>query len=234
MSESKVVNKPKAGPKSKPAVEEKSTKKGAKKSTKKGAPKLPHGKKYRQVKELIVKGQAYELSEAVELVKKTATTKFVSAVELHAHLKQEARSSLQLPHSTGKTVKVAIATDEVIEQIAAGKIDFDILISEPKQMPKLAKFARALGPKGLMPNPKSGTVTEDVEKVKAELEAGKTEFRTDAGKNVHLLVGKVNSDTAEVVANTEASLKALSAFGLKSAHLTSTMGPAVKLVLPEA
>lgn len=229
MAEKKIIiKKTKAGPKSKVALEKPATK-----VEKKPVVRSKHGKKYQAAVAKIAKNQQYALTEAVGLVKETTTTSFVSSVELHIQLRQEARSSVQMPHSTGKKTIVAVATDETIEQIAKGIIDFDVLIAEPTQMGKLAKHAKLLGPKGLMPNPKSGTVTDDIAKVKQELESGKTELRTDAGKNVHLVVGTVKTDSKEVEENCQAVMHALETYGVKAVTLSSTMGPGIKVALEE-
>ena len=222
----KPTKKTKAGPKSRPAAD-----KPEAKAQVVGAPKLPHGKKYRAAAEKVDVTKQYDLAEAIELAKTTATTKFDSAVELHVRVSQEARGAIHFPHSTGKTVRVAVAGAEVYDELAKGKINFDVLIAAPNEMPQLAKFARLLGPKGLMPNPKSGTVTDDLEKAKAELESGRKEYRTDAGKNIHLVVGRVSQSTDELVGNAQAALQALVSWGVKGATLTTTMGPGLKLHL---
>jgi len=227
-----MITKTKAGPKSKKAADKPEQVKNTDKKIV-TAVKLAHGKKWRAANEKVAKDQRYVCSEAATLVKETAVSKFKSTVELHLHLSQEARGSMQLPHQTGKKIKVAVATDEVIDEIAAGKINFDVLIAEPAQMSKLAKHARTLGPKGLMPNPKSGTVTTDVDKAKQELEGGKIEFRTDAGKNVHLVVGNIDTAEKQLEENIDYVLNTLINYKIKSATLTTTMGPGIKLVLPE-
>lgn len=228
----KPIAKPKAGPKSKTAPVK--TLKAASASTVKGAPKLPHSKKWRAASAKLIKNQLYSVAEAVKLAKETVVTKFTPSVELHVHVTHEARGAIQMPHQTGKTVRVATVTDAVLEEIAAGKINFDVLIAEPTQMAKLAQYAKTLGPKGLMPNPKSGTVTTDVAKVKQELEAGKSEYRTDAGKNIHLTIAKVDTADQQIIDNLELALKTLTPYKIKSATLATTMGPGIKLVLPEA
>ncbi len=220
----KEAKKTKAGPKSHKAVE-----KAEKKPVKVNPPKLPHGKKYREMAGKVEVGKVYDLTEAIELAKETSPTKFDASVELHVRLAQEARGTLQLPHSAGKKVRVAVAGDEVYAELAKGKIGFDVLVAKPADMAQLAKFARLLGPKGLMPNPKSGTVTEDIEKAKAELEAGRIEYRTDTGKNVHLVVGRVSQPVDELKGNAEAALHSLVSWGVRGATLSTTMGPGLKI-----
>lgn len=223
-TEEKSVKKTKAGPKSHKAAE-----KPAAAPVKVNPPKLPHGKKYRGVVEKVDAAKQYDLAEALALAKETAVTKFDSAVELHVRVAQEARGSIHYPHSTGKAVRVAIAGEEVYAELAKSKVNFDVLIAAPSEMPNLAKYARLLGPKGLMPNPKSGTVTDDIEKVKKELESGRTEYRTDAGKNIHLVIGRVSQPIEELQANAEAALGALVSWGVRGASLATTMGPGMKL-----
>jgi len=224
----KPAKKTKAGPKSHQAEEPVTATPG-----KVGTPKLPHGKKYRAAIVKVDAVKLYTLDEALALAKETTITKFDSAVELHVRVAQEARGAINYPHSTGKKVRVAVAGAEVYEELAKGKINFDVLIAAPSEMPNLAKYARSLGPKGLMPNPKSGTVTEDIEKVKAELESGRTEYRTDAGKNIHLVVGRVSQPVEELKANAEAALSALVSWNVHGAVMATTMGPGMKLQLEE-
>jgi large subunit ribosomal protein L1 len=172
-------------------------------------------KGFRKSAELIEVGKVYELSEAVELAKKTSHVKFDAGVELHInlsvdprHADQNIRDNLVLPSGTGKKVRVAVLTDdaaeatkagadvagndEVLAQLEKGSMDFDILIATPQLMAKLGKYARMLGPRGLMPNPKSGTVTTDINKAVAEAKAGRVEYRVDSTGIVHLGVGKVS------------------------------------------
>ncbi|MBU6389531.1 hypothetical protein KGQ71_03375, partial [Patescibacteria group bacterium] len=136
------------------------------------------GKKYRAKVALVDKNKAYAIEEAVTLVQQLSFSTFDGAVEAHFKVKADtARGTVTLPHGTGKTRKVAVADDETIEAIANGKLDFDVLLATPAQMPKLAKYAKLLGPKGLMPSPKAGTVTDDIEKVSSEISGGRIEYR---------------------------------------------------------
>jgi large subunit ribosomal protein L1 len=205
---------------------------GAPVSVKKLDPLRLRGKKYRASFALIEKDRQYSLEEAIELVKKTAYASFDGAVELHAKVKGDSvRGTLSLPGGTGKSRKVAVADEETIEAIAAGKLDFDVLLATPAQMPKLAKFAKVLGPKGLMPSPKAGTVTEDIEKVKAEIGGGRVEYRADKTGVVHLSIGRVSFATEKLVENFKAIEQALFQAKIVSASLSSTMGPGVKVVI---
>lgn len=220
------------------------------------------GKKYRKAAESVDKSKTYELSEAVKLVKTVSTSKFDGSVEIHIslnvdpkHADQNIRGSLSLPNGTGKTTRVAVFADdenikkakaagadiaageEFLEQLKKGQIDFDVLVSTPQNMPKLGKFAKVLGPKGLMPNPKSGTVTTDIEKAVKEAKAGKVEYRVDKAGIVHLLVGKVSFDESKIQENVEVVIKTIKEAKpasvksdyIKSISLTPTMGPAVRV-----
>lgn len=218
------------------------------------------GKKYREAAKLIEKGKVYSLKEALELALKTNPAKFDATIEIHARLgvdprqaDQNIRTTLVLPNGNGKEVRVAVFApmdvckaakaagadiaedEEFLKRLEKGEIDFDILISTPQYMPKLGKFARLLGPKGLMPNPKAGTVTTDVEKAVKESKAGKVEYRVDKQAIVHIGVGKVSFGTDKLLENANAffdSLKAqkpasLKGTYVKSVFITTTMGPAI-------
>lgn len=218
------------------------------------------GKKYQEAAKLIEKGKVYSLKEALELALKTNPAKFDATIEIHARLgvdprqaDQNIRTTLVLPNGNGKEVRVAVFApmdvckaakaagadiaedEEFLKRLEKGEIDFDILISTPQYMPKLGKFARLLGPKGLMPNPKAGTVTTDVEKAVKESKAGKVEYRVDKQAIVHIGVGKVSFGTDKLLENANAffdSLKAqkpasLKGTYVKSVFITTTMGPAI-------
>ena len=220
------------------------------------------GKNYRKNAELIEKGKAYPLSEAVTLAQKSSHVKFDATVELHInlgvdprHADQNIRDNLVLPAGTGKNVRVAVLTDEAAEAKKAGadiagtddlfasldkgNLDFDILIATPQLMPKLGKYARTLGPRGLMPNPKSGTVTTDVNKAIAEAKAGRVEYRVDSTGIVHLGVGKVSFGAAKLEQNVQAVLASVKANKpqsvkgtyVKAVHLTTSMGPSINVDL---
>lgn len=219
-------------------------------------------KNYRKVAELIEKDKEYSLKEAIDLALKTSTVKFDASVELHMRLgvdpkqaDQNIRNTVALPAGTGKTVRVAVfgdeddvkkakaagadvaMADEFLQQLDKGVINFDILISSPKSMAKLGKYAKVLGPKGLMPNPKSGTVAADVAKAVKEAKAGKVEYRVDSTGIVHLSVGKVSFSAADLQQNIDvviASIKASKPSSVKgafiqSAFLATSMGPSIRL-----
>jgi large subunit ribosomal protein L1 len=221
-----------------------------------------HGKKYRKAAELIDKEKAYNLDEALALAKQTATTKFDASVELHINLgvdprqaDQMVRSTVVLPHGTGKTIRIAVyadgkqaedakaagadivGTSDLIEQIQAGKLNFDMLIATPAAMATLGKVAKILGPRGLMPNPKSGTVTPDVAKAVKEAKAGKVEFRIDKQAIVHQAIGKASFTPEQLLDNAKTFLSAIlkakpaAAKGtyVKALHASTSMGPGIKL-----
>ena len=226
-------------------------------------PKLERrGKKYQESAKLIEKGKNYNLKDAIELAIKANPAKFDASLEIHARLgvdprqaDQNIRTTIVLPNGSGKTVKVAvfapldickaaknagadIAEDEAfLKQLDKGVIDFDVLISTPQYMPKLGKYARLLGPKGLMPNPKAGTVTTDVEKAVKESKAGKVEYRVDKQAIVHIGVGKVSFGADKLLENANAFLDSLKAQKpaslkgtyVKSVFITTTMGPSISV-----
>jgi large subunit ribosomal protein L1 len=200
------------------------------------------GKLFRKSAEQIEKGKFYTLEQAVELAKKTSHVKFDATVELHVNLgvdpklaDQNVRDNLVLPAGTGKTVRVAIADDALLAKLDKSEIDFDVLVSTPEFMPKLGRYARVLGPRGLMPNPKSGTVTADTAKAVKEAQGGRVEYRVDAAGIVHLGVGKVSFTPTQLLQNVQAvmtSLKANKPASLKgnyitSIYLTTSMGPSI-------
>ncbi|MCX6792232.1 MAG: hypothetical protein NT149_04315 [Candidatus Gottesmanbacteria bacterium] len=198
-------------------------------------------KRYVEAASLVDKTKTYPLGDAISLVKKTSLTKFDGSVELHINLNPASlgeknppaggmRGSVSLPHGTGKQVRVLVADDAIIADVAEGKINFDILVAHPNMMPKLAKVARILGPKGLMPNPKTGTVTEDTAKRAKELSTGKVNFKTEPDQPlIHLLVGKVSFDEKKLTDNVDAILDAVGRGKIAKATLSATMGPGVKV-----
>lgn len=224
-------------------------------------PKLERrGKKYQEAHKLIEKGKFYTLKDAIELAVKTSPVKFDASIEAHVRLgvdprqaDQNIRTTIVLPNGNGKTVRVAVFApldvcktakaagadiaedEEFLKQLDKGIIDFDVLISTPQYMPKLGKYARLLGPKGLMPNPKAGTVTMDVEKAVKESKAGKVEYRVDKQSIVHIGLGKVSFGADKLLENANTffeSLKAqkpasLKGTYVKSVFITTTMGPSI-------
>ena len=195
-------------------------------------------KRYQEVIGMVDKTKLYPLKDAISLVKQTSLTKFDGTVELHINLnplslgeKKDYRTSVSLPHGTGKEVRVAIADDKILAEVEAGKINFDVLVAHPQMMSKLAKVARILGPKGLMPNPKTGTVSPDPEKRAKELSSGQVNIKTEPGNPIiHMPIGKVSFNDKDIADNITAVLTAI---GNKVARvsLSSTMGPGVKISL---
>ena len=218
------------------------------------------GKKFRQAAELVDKTKTYTLSEAIELATKTSPVKFDASVEMHINLSvdpkqadQNIRDNLVLPAGTGKTVRIAVFDDakvdgadlsgveNVLNALEKGEINFDILIATPAQMPKLGKYARMLGPRGLMPNPKSGTVTTDIAKAVSEAKAGRVEYRVDSTGIVHVAFGKVSFGAKKLEENARAVLQSIksnkpasvkSAY-VKAIHLATTMGPSIAVAVSE-
>ncbi len=222
------------------------------------------GKQFRKLAELVEKDKTYNLAEAVTLAKKTSSTKFDATVELHVrlgvdprHADQNIRDNLVLPAGTGKTIRVAVLADvddaaaalkagadiagidEVLKDLDKGQINFDTLVATPSQMAKLGKYARTLGPRGLMPNPKSGTVTTDVAHAVKQAKAGRVEYRVDSTGIVHLGIGKVSFTEQQLIDNLQAVItsirgnKPASVKGnyFKAAHLATTMGPSITIDL---
>lgn len=220
------------------------------------------GKAYRQVAGKVEKNKTYSLADAVKLATETNPSKFDASVEIHVRLgvdprqaDQNIRSTVVLPHGTGKAVRVAVLAadadadkakeagadiageEAVVKLLDKGTLNFDVLIASPQFMPKLGKYARLLGPKGLMPNPKSGTVSTDVAKAVAEAKAGKVEYRVDKQAAVHLSVGKVSFGADKLLENANAffaslqSQKPASIKGVyvKSVAIATTMGPGIKV-----
>jgi len=196
--------------------------------------------KHIKASEQIEKGKLYKLAEAIELIKKASYSKFDGSIELHLNLtKKKAKGSTEstrgifhLPHGSGKTKKIVILDEAKIEEIAKSKkIDFDIAIATPEIMPKVGKVAKILGPRGMMPDPKSGTVTTDPKKAIAEIESGKVEYRIDSHNNIHQIVGKCSWESGKVEENIKAILASFPATKIASAYLTATMAPSAMLDL---
>ncbi|MFH1535735.1 MAG: 50S ribosomal protein L1 [Patescibacteria group bacterium] len=198
---------------------------------------------------VMVEKKPYKLSEALEVLAKLPKGKFDETVEIHINtLETGISGNLTLPHGTGKKTRVAIATDALIEQIekglpatpsqtsglrgGRGLIDFDILVATPDMMPKLAKVAKILGPKGLMPNPKNGTITQNPESVIKKFEGGQINFKTEAKSPIiHLTVGKLSFGDKKLSENIKTALSAIPAGKIKKVILKSTMSPAIKIEL---
>ncbi len=220
------------------------------------------GKKYQAAAKLVDSTTVYALADALDLAVKTNPAKFDASVEAHVRLgvdprqaDQNVRATVSLPNGTGKTIRVAvfapegdhaaakkagadvIGDDTFLKQLDKEVLDFDILVATPQYMPKLGKYARLLGPRGLMPNPKAGTVATDVAKAVSEAKAGKVEYRVDKQAIVHLSIGKVSFGAEKLRQNAEAffaSLQAQKPTGLKGSYvktttITTTQGPGIKV-----
>ena len=224
---------------------------------------MKHGKKYVESAKLIDRASFYETEEAVALVKKSATAKFDETVEVHIrtgcdgrHAEQQIRGAVVLPNGTGKTVRVLVFAkgDKVAEAEAAGAdyvggeelipkiqndgwLDFDVVVATPDMMGVVGRLGKVLGPKGLMPNPKAGTVTMDVTKAINDIKAGKIEYRLDKTNIIHCPIGKASFTEEQLADNFQTLMDAINKAKpstvkgayLKSVTLTSTMGPGVKL-----
>ncbi len=224
------------------------------------------GKNYQKSAKLVDRSTTYSIAEALKLATKTSTVKFDASVEMHVRLgvdprqaDQNIRQTVSLPAGTGKKVRVAVFADvddvakakqagadiaageEFLQQLEKGEINFDILIATPAMMPKLGKYARVLGPKGLMPNPKSGTVTPNVAKAVTEANAGRVEYRVDSTGIVHVNIGKVSFGKDKLQDNAKAileSIKAAKPASVKGAYVqsvfvTTTMGPSIPVALSD-
>jgi large subunit ribosomal protein L1 len=223
---------------------------------------MARGKKYRDAYDKIDRTEAYDPAEAISLVKQTANKAFDETVELHIrlgvnvrHAEEQLRGTLALPRGLGKSVKIAVfadgdqarkaeaagadfvGADDLAQKVEEGWTDFDVAIATPAQMPNVGKLGRVLGPQGKMPNPKVGTVTDDVEKAVEEAKAGKIEYRTDKQAIVHLSIGKSSFEAEALLENYAAVIeeiiraKPAAAKGryILSATLTNTMGPGIRV-----
>lgn len=190
------------------------------------------GKKYADMRARVDRSKLYPIGEAVDLVKETSYSKFDGTVEMHLVVKKTGLSTqVRLPHSSGKAKKVEVAGDKTIAKLKAGKIDFDVLLATAEMMPKLVPFAKLLGPKGLMPNPKNGTLikkVEDADKFSADSITVKTERKAPI---IHTIVGRVNQAKEELVENTENMLSAIGKRQVVKAFIKPTMGPSIKLLV---
>ena len=220
------------------------------------------GKNYKKVAELVEKGKIYSIDEACELVKKTSTVKFDATVDVSFHFDidptqadQQVRGTLILPNGNGKSKKICAITSRVDDALAAGAdfaggkeliekilkenwFEFDLIVATPDMMGELGKAARTLGPKGLMPNPKAGTVAPDIAKAVKEFKLGKVQYRLDKDANMHLSIGRVSFESAKLAENlktlTSTLVKvrpaAVKGSYIKTAVVHTTMGPSIRFV----
>ncbi len=224
---------------------------------------MKKGKKYVKAAELVEKGKLYTLNEAAKLVKETSTTKFDATVDMSFHLNidpkqadQQLRGTINLPHGNGKVVRVLAITHKVDEakeagaDFAGGKemlekiqkenwFDYDVIVATPDMMGELGKLGRILGPKGLMPNPKTGTVTQDIAKAVSEIKAGKVQYRNDRDGNMHVSVGRVSFEETKLVDNMRAVVdhilrirpSAVKGTYVLTCVVHTTMGPSIPLLV---
>lgn len=219
-------------------------------------------KRYTEAAALVEKGKLYSAEEAIELVKKTSNVKFDASIDVAFNLgldvrqaDQQLRGAVVLPHGTGKSKKVLVVAEgpkaqeakdagadivagkEILEDIKKGWLDFEVMIATPNMMADLGKLGRILGPKGLMPNPKTGTVTTDVAKAVTDAKAGRVEYRTDSFGNIHAIIGKASFSDEDLLSNMNAfvaqivKIKPATAKGeyIKNISVSSTMGPGIKI-----
>ena len=223
---------------------------------------MKHGKKYKEAALLIERGRLYDQDEAISLVKKSSVAKFDETVEVHIrtgcdgrHADQQIRGAVVLPHGTGKKVRILVFAkdlkedearaagadyvggEDLIPKITGGWLDFDVVVATPDMMGVVGRLGKILGPKGLMPNPKAGTVTMDVTKAIADIKAGKIEYRLDKSNIIHVPIGKASFSEEQLLDNFSALMEvivkarpsAVKGAFLKSVTLASTMGPGIKV-----
>lgn len=223
---------------------------------------MKHGKKYTEAAKTVEHGKLYDPEEAISLAKKTATAKFDETIEVHIrtgcdgrHADQQIRGAVVLPNGVGKTVRVLVfaknakadearaagadfvGDQDLVEKIQGGWFDFDVVVATPDMMGVVGRLGRVLGPKGLMPNPKSGTVTMDVTKAINDIKAGKVEYRLDKANIIHVVIGKASFEDQKLYENFQTLMNAINKARpaalkgqyLRSVTVTSTMGPGVKI-----
>jgi len=206
----------------------------------------PRGKKYQEVIKDLDRSKFYPVGEAVDMVKKLSYAKFNATLEAHINTTALGlRGFLSLPYASGKKLRILafgkgadqsgadiFGDDSIIESISQGRVDFDLVITTPEWMPKLAKVAKVLGPKGLMPNPKNGTITDDLKKAVEGFQSGKTEYKTESKAPViHLGLGKLDQPTEELSANIKILLQTIGKTRVTKVSLSPTMGPSIRVDL---
>lgn len=179
----------------------------------------------------VAKNITYPIKNSIEILRKFKKSKFDETVELHINVKEKGTSGVvSLPHGTGKTLRIKVADDALIADVEKGKIDFDVLIAAPSMMPKLAKVARVLGPKGLMPNPKNGTITDKPDSLIEKLSKGQVSYKTESTAPViHLSVGKLSFEDKALEENINTVLTSVGAIRIEKVFLKSTMSPAIRI-----
>ena len=221
-------------------------------------------KRYREIIKGLDQTKSYKIDEAVKLIKETSKVKFIESVDLSINLTlgkdkkdQTLRTTVDLPHGNGKKIRVAvicsnekieeakssnaekIGSEDLVDEINNGKVDFDILVCTPDMMSKVGKLGKVLGPKGLMPNPKFGTVAKDIKKAVNDIKKGKVEVRCDKDGNLSLSIGRANFDEKKIIDNYKSVLETLDKDTpgiknmIKSAFISSSMGPSAQLIVKE-
>lgn len=222
-----------------PKTEAKETKKPKVSKYKTSKKAQPHSSSYLAMAKQIDKNKKYTLSDAIKILTSGKKSKFDETVEMHINtLERGVSGSLSLPHGTGKTSKIEIAdytadskhVEELIKKVSGGVVDFDILVASPETMSHLAKIARVLGPKGLMPNPKNGTISPKPKEAAKKFEGGQINFKTEAKfPIIHLTVGKLSFEEKKLIDNIKALTQAVKTANIKSVTLKSTMSPGIKI-----
>jgi len=189
------------------------------------------GKKYQSVMTQIDRNRTYALPDALALLRKVKLAKFDETVELHINTTEAGiNGTVKLPHGTGKELKIAVASNELLQEIEKGKVNFDVLIASPDMMPSLAKVARILGPRGLMPNPKNGTISQDPESALKKFQGGQINFKTESKIPViHLSVGKTSFEDEKLSENIKTVLSAIRKDRIRNITLKNTMSPGIRL-----
>lgn len=203
-----------------------------KQKTKRKGKARKRGKKYQQAKKQ-VENKKYELGEAVKLLKKIKYASFDESIELHLKVgKAGLAGEVQLPNETGKKTRVVVMSDKILADIEAGKIEFDVLVTHPSYMPQLAKVAKVLGPRGLMPNPKTGNISQTPEDTAKKFQKGALRWKTEAKSPlIHQMVGKISQDDKALIDNTQSFLQSVGKQNIKNVYLKTTMSPALALDL---
>lgn len=202
------------------------------KEVKKPLSQKKRGKKYQKAVQKVDKNKLYSIEEAVLVLKSAKYVGFDESFEVHVNTKEQLKGEVSLPHGIGKTIKAVVLDDRLLEEIEKGIINFDILVAHPSFMPKLVKLAKILGPKGLMPNPKNGTLTPNTKEAVEKFEKGSLRYKTESKFPIlHQSVGKISFENKQIIENIKALILAISKSKINSVFVTTTMGPSVKLNL---